>query len=666
MSSIGFSQDDCGDTDNAKARKAYNKSQGKGLKKGEKGQLLLEALSLDEDYVNANWAVAEIMIRKARAKMLPPYDAQPYLMKVVALCPEHHSDTYYYLGELAYGKSEYKEAAEYYQKFLDFEVDNDAAYGRDYEQHRTQAKDQLRLAEFYDEQFSNPKPYHPNQVTPLSTDKQDEYLPLVTPDNEFMYFTRRWAVHTNGRDTYIQSDQLGYVERFSVSAIDRAGEIEQGDAMPAPFNMNESYNYGGATVTIDNKEMYLTICKPYQGSMNCDIFHSDYVYGKIPEEKIDSNYWKTDWHWTEPVALPEAVNGLETWESQPSISKDGNMLIFTSLRPGSKGADLYYSEKMADGSWSNAQNMGEVINTVGHEKTPFFHSDSRTLYFSSQGHLNHGGFDVFFSKRNDDGTWTVPQNIGYPINSESDDHGFVVSTDGKKVYFSSKLLEGTQKINVYSFELYPEARPEKVVVLKGRVLNKSGEPAKNAKVEVKNTLTEQTESFDVDEVNGNYTAIVTVKEEEELVVSIDAEDGAFQSYLIETDTLDTYAKLSSTVKEVEVGGNYTLNNITYATNSADLDEKSYLVLKEFAEYLKNNSSMAVSIEGHTDNVGNDHANLTLSTERAFEVMAYLQSMGIEKERLKYKGWGSAKPIASNSTPKGRSQNRRTEFVILEL
>ena len=176
------------------------------------------------------------------------------------------------------------------------------------------------------------------------------------------------------------------------------------------------------------------------------------------------------------------------------------------------------------------------FNTLGDEKSPFLHPDNQTLYFSSNGHRGLGGLDIFYVKKDTAGNWGEPQNIGYPINSEADDLGFFVSTDGKTAYFASNKLEGKGGWDVYHFPLYKEARPERVLFLKGDVLNESGEPLNAASVEIKSMKDNSTFEVDVDVETGRYVAAVVLDKDEDVIVTVKDDFYAFNSqYVSATD-----------------------------------------------------------------------------------------------------------------------------------
>jgi outer membrane protein OmpA-like peptidoglycan-associated protein len=348
-------------------------------------------------------------------------------------------------------------------------------------------------------------------------------------------------------------------------------------------------------------------------------------------------------------------------------------LYFASIREGNIGfdpnnptSDIYYSTKDEKGNWSKAKNLGPKINTPGNEKSPFIHSDSQTLYFSSDGHLGIGGYDIFFSKFRD-GDWMTPINIGYPINTKNNDLGFVVNTQGTKAYFASNKLNGKGGWDIYAIDLYKEARPEKVFLVKGQLIDDDGNALADAKLEVKNTRTEEVSEGVVDAETGHYAVAVTAKNEnDDFLMVVKKEDYSFSSTLIEPteETFEKPIEVNFEVKPIEAGKSVQINDIYYATASYEINAKSYAVLNEFADFLKTNSTVKVEIRGHTDNIGSAQTNITLSNQRAKAVYDYLLSKGVPKSNISYKGYGPNMPIADNRTEAGRAKNRRTEFYIL--
>lgn len=662
----------CPVSEEKKALKYLEEGKNRKNSKEERLEALRKAVEADGDCAEANYLLGLELLRTALSKGAGFKNARKYLERTVEICPDFHFEPYYFLGSLALGSAEYDLSVKYYEKYYELSSSSIDPLDDDRE-------DIIRLdyefAKFFADAYANPVPFNPVKVGSVCTDV-DEFLPFISPDNENMMFTRRYEIESHVKASVV-SEKTQYVEKFVQSKLVN-GAFEEGEPMPSPFNENKQYHYGGASVTIDNKHLFLTICVPASmGKMNCDIYTADLTYGPHPKTGV------TGYHWSELRNMGDNINTPDGWEAQPSISSDGNRLYFASFREGSQGMDIYYTEKDESGQWSAAVNAGAPINTEYNDKTPFMHSDSKTLYFASDGHLGFGGLDVFFVKQNDDGTWSKPVNLGHPINTPEDEQAFAVSTDGKRVYYSGKDPNDPRSIEIFNFELHKAARPEKVVFVKGELKQPSGDPVKNAVVELKSMQSKNITKVDVDPNDGKYAAVVTVKADENVVMNVKAENMAFQSKLIEVvdedeaekpkrsrteaepeQEVNTFQEISLEVAEVKQGGVYRINDIYYATNSSTITEKSKAILDEFAIYLLENENIRIAIHGHTDNVGKADVNLVLSADRAFSVKQYLETQGVAGDRIQYKGFGETVPFTSNDNEAGRAANRRTEFLIV--
>jgi outer membrane protein OmpA-like peptidoglycan-associated protein len=277
--------------------------------------------------------------------------------------------------------------------------------------------------------------------------------------------------------------------------------------------------------------------------------------------------------------------------------------------------------------------------------------------------------DFFHCKMNDDGSFTKPKNIGVPVNSEADEVGIVVSSDGEVAYFAARNFMSNQGWDVYQFSMPEQARPEKVLILKGEVLQDDGNPPANAQVEIKYSQSQEIQKVAVNSDDGSYAAILKIAKKEDVMVSVKGDDIAFNSRVISRAdaTLEpAVTKLNMKTDVLEENKPFVINDIYYSTNKADIEENSTLILDEFASYLLEHPSMTIEIRGHTDDIGNDQTNFALSADRAFEVLKYLSSKGVPGKRMTAKGFGETKPVAPNTTEENRAQNRRTEFVIKSL
>jgi outer membrane protein OmpA-like peptidoglycan-associated protein len=303
------------------------------------------------------------------------------------------------------------------------------------------------------------------------------------------------------------------------------------------------------------------------------------------------------------------------------------------------------------------------FNTSGNEKSPFIHPDNSTFYFSSDSLPGMGGFDIFMIKKDVDGKWTKPVNLGYPINTENDEVGFFVSTDGKTGYFASNKLSGTGGYDIFSFEIPSDKRPEKVLFVKGRLTGDNDEIPTAAKIELKNIRTSEVIDVSFDTITGHYASVV--KLDSDYIMTVKSDGAAYSSRYFETKdtTIGKVASADIEVKKLQLGEPYNLNDILFATNSSEMNFSTQNIVKDFADYLEQNKTLKVAIHGHTDNAGDPNKNMELSQARAKAVYDLLIREGVSPERLNHKGFGQTKPVADNNTPEGMSKNRRTEFVV---
>ena len=554
-----------------------------------------------------------------------------YAQKTLKLCPDKFSTSNYILGILNFNQRNYQSSVDFLQKSI--------SIGLKY-RFKENANATLESAIVLSQIMNDTVPYNPEIVEGISTEA-DEYLPLISPDQEIVLYTRRGI-----------SNEFGVIDKKSEDFVFSEGSLEDsfndGEDMPFPFNQNN--NEGGASITIDNKVLFFTICSKFSSSYNnCDIYYVE----------------KEDSLWTDLKPL-RSVNNPKSWESQPSVSADGNSLIFASDRRGGHGGiDLYIVKKDEFGYWGVPQNMGEVINSNLNEKSPFFHIDGETMYFASQQFPSLGGYDIFISKKGEDGEWKSPKNIGFPINTVHDELGMFVTTDGETAYFCSNKLEGIGGWDLYSFNLHDKAKPKRVLFLKGDITNSDGVMVDSVSLELKNITTNEVTQISVN--GGKYVSAVTLEESDDVLITFNKEGYAFNSHYISStdEEFSGPAKMDVNIDKIESGNTFKLNNIFFETDSfniTSLSTRSTLI--EFSNYLKRNKNLELLISGHTDNVGNKDDNQILSENRAQSVYNFLVENGISEDRLTYKGFGESDPISDNSTSVGRSKNRRTECTII--
>ncbi|HEX7585399.1 MAG TPA: OmpA family protein, partial [Prolixibacteraceae bacterium] len=481
---------------------------------------------------------------------------------------------------------------------------------------------------------------------PNINSEDDEYWPSITVDGKTLIFTRL----VGSKAATSQQRSLAQEDFYTSQLVNNVWQ-----PCEPLSSINTIYNEGAQTISTDGKLLFFTACTRSDGRGSCDIYFSRNKAGK----------------WSVPQNAGEPVNS-PAWESQPSISANGETLYFVSNRKGGKGGMDIWKCNLKGFSqwgmpiWGNPVNMGDSINTPGNEMSPFIHSDGKTLYFASDYWPGLGGYDIFYSRQKNDSVWTQPQNIGYPINSYKDEQGLVVDASGKNAYYSSDR-PGSKGMDIYSFELYKVARPSPVTYIKGKVVYEDTGAPICAKVELIDL--ENSKSVIKGEScweKGEFLMCLPLGKE--YAFNISKEGYLFYSDNFQLkekkDIIDPYI-LEIKMKKIKLGGTVILRNIFFETGKYDLLPESKVELQKLTDFLNLNKTLIIEIEGHTDNVGSEEMNQKLSESRAQEVYTYLVNNGIEEQRMKYSGYGLSRPISSNETDEGRALNRRTEFKIIK-
>ena len=544
---------------------------------------------------------------------------------IIDICPESFPNLYYILAEMAYLDHDYVLSTKYLRKSIDLGLKGD---------NYINAIKFLPLSNEKSTIISNPVKFNPKVVEGISTN-YDEYLPTISPDQDYAFFTRRFLSVDIDRIT------SKYEEKFISSTI-VDGTYSFGFPLKYPFNVES--NEGGASITIANDILYFTKCKKdNQNYNNCDIFYSIRERGE----------------WSEVLSFNENISSKDSWESQPSVSSNGLTIVFASDRKGGFGGiDLYEINKLPLGDWSEPVNLGENINSNYNEKSPFLHTDGQTLYFSSNNHPSVGGYDIFYSRKDSAGKWGVPKNIGYPINSSFDEISLFVSTDGNKAYFASNSLNGIGGWDIYSFDLHDNAKPKKVLFLKGSINDSI-----DTELEIRSTKTNNISTFKIS--GGKYAAALTISDDEDFVVTVKKKGYSFNSTFIFSDdsTFQSPSELNFNLEKISSGSSFLIKDINFDLDSYHVNEQTSQILYEFVNYLKLNSDLTISINGYTDSIGDSNYNLKLSENRAKSVYEKILLLGIAKERLQFQGYGE-KNLKYREDASKFKLNRRTEFEII--
>ncbi len=579
--------------------------------------------------------------------------------------PEFY-EAYMMLGELYAKQNNYARAAENYRKAVSLDSlayipvyfslacaemkieDYEAAlknyrtylrHGEGNAKNKQIAAKNILSCEFAIEAVKKPVPFNPVSIGSSINTKDDEYWPSITADGQTLMFTRQ----SFGPSGFMNRAQ--YQEDFYISFLSDTGWM-------TPFNagepLNTPQNEGALTLSSNGNYMYFTACDRPGGLGSCDIYFSANNNGK----------------WSIPYNLGPPVN-TPSWESTPSISADGNMLFFSSSRPGGKGGkDIWYSIMNDNGTWKNPVNLGDVINTEDDEMSPFIHFDGRSLYFSSNGRPGMGGLDIYLSRMKEDSTWTEPKNLGYPINTSSDDMGLVIDASGQKAYFSSRRDNSNGK-DIFWFTLDKSFRPNPVSYLKGSVTDKETGRILKADFELINLTNDKITIKSKTDEKGNFLVCLPSGNNYGINVScpgylFHSENFMFEGIHTVMEPLIKKIRLSP----LKIGEKMLLTNVFYEVDSWKLKKESISELNNLAGLLKSNKDLIVEIGGYTDSTGTAEYNLQLSEKRALSVVNYLIETGIHQSRLLYKGYGNTSPIGDNITSEGRRMNRRTEVKII--
>jgi outer membrane protein OmpA-like peptidoglycan-associated protein len=591
-------------------------------------EALKKAIRHDKYFIEA-W----LLLGDAYRELGQDEDALDAFNRAISIDSTFFPPVFYFTGQLHYTAGNYASATDQFEKFLKLVPGSSPI--------RTKVEEAYRRASFAEYAINNPTSSPPQNAGPLVNSANDDYVNYVRIDKPEMVITRKEPLETDqyGRTIYIESF---YVARLA------DGQWLSPDSLK--IRWAEGYNLGGMNISVDGRKMYFTGCNWPGGFGSCDLYVS----------------FKSGDDWEEPYNLGTLVNS-QWWDSQPFISANGKQLYFSSKRAGGKGkTDIWMSFRLPDGKWSSPVNLGDSINTGGSEMAPFIHPDGKTLYFSSDGHDGLGGYDLFYSKKDETGRWSKATNLGYPLNSKDNEINLVVDLFGRHLMLSSDRSGGEGKVDIYHGQTHDAMKPQKVSFIKGKVLDeKTSEPV-SAFVELSNLKTGLSEdSTWSDRVNGEF--FMVLQPETNYAFNITADNYLIYSenYNLE-NTEETYpVEKVFYLTRAEAGKRITLENVYFPFNSAALMAISFVELDKLTLLMKDNLSMRLRIEGHTDNTGTDDYNLTLSEQRAQSVVYYLVEKGIDQERLEWIGYGASRPIAENNTVEGKAKNRRTEIVVLK-
>ena len=605
-------------------------------------QPLQQAINKDPRFIEAHHLMSEIYYEQKK------YENQiEFLENVMELDSTYYLFGYYNLGEAFYNIKQYDSAIANFKKYYSKTKDS---------KRKKEVEEWIDRVRFAQKAMEDPASIEAKNLGPSVNSKYNEYWPSITADEQTLVYTvmvsRDSAVK---KQPYEMAMANLYHEDFFRSVKDESGEWAKREQLKPPINSLS--NEGAQALSSDGNWMFFTACGRADSKGSCDIYFSR----------------RTGTGWSKPVNVGAPVN-TPYWESQPSFSSDGRTLYFVSSRAGGHGANDIWRARILgakpDGSpyFGKPENLGDKVNTRFDEISPFIHPDNKTLYFASEGWPGMGEADLFMSRLNNDKFDSEPVNLGYPINTEGDEVGLVVTASGNTAYFSSdRLGESYGGRDIYSFEMPVEVRPLPVSYVKGRVYDSRTRERLQASFELKDLADGE---MVVQALSTGFSGefLVCLPSQGAFALSVSKKGYLFYSDHFKMDSTATVTDpkiLDIYLKRIQAGEQIVLNNIFFETDSYELKPESEVELKKLVMFLTENENTKIQLLGYTDNVGTKEYNQKLSDNRARQVYQYLIDKGIGQERLSFKGEGMNNPIESNDTEEGRAKNRRTEMKIVE-
>jgi outer membrane protein OmpA-like peptidoglycan-associated protein len=604
------------------------------------------------------------------------YHALDYFLQAYKLKPTIAKDIHYKIGRAYQYQYKFDEALHEYSLFRKT-LNNDADAIAIVELNRfiKQCETGKTLMDFPERVWID------NLGKQINTEYPD-YAPLISADESVIMFTSRRSNSTGGLITGAM-----YNEDLYISEKDK-----QGNWTPA-VGISEKINTKGhdatAGLSLDGLSLFVYMDNSDRGNL--------YISNKLEDG------------WEKPKGVGKNINGKKTRETGACFTFDKKSFYFVSDREGTLGGtDIWRTDWDTEKEeWGKPVNCGDVINTNYDEIGVFIHPDGKTMYFSSKGHKGMGGFDIFYSIMNDDGTWNEPVNIGYPVSTPDDDVHFVISASGKHGYYSSfREVDGMGEKDIYMITflggkkepllstednlLASVAAPIKeeliqakvavsaknLSILKGLVLDaETKQPVKSFIDLVDNGTQVHISEFNNDPITGKF--LMSLPAGKNYGIAAKSEGYLFHSENFDIPVDAGFKEYEKVIylNKIKKGVSIVLRNIFFDTDKYSLKAESKIELDRLIQLLTDNLNLRIEISGHTDTHGSSSYNQRLSEDRAGAVVDYLVVHGFGRERFEFKGVGEAKPLVTDTerdkmiSKKDRddadARNRRTEFMIID-
>jgi outer membrane protein OmpA-like peptidoglycan-associated protein len=461
--------------------------------------------------------------------------AIPYLEYALQNSAAVPNTAYFDLGEMYLKDENLQKAMETFSRYKDLNKADKAAQAK--------ADQALNICSTAIALMSVPRPITVSDFGGIINTKYTEYNPVVSADESVMAFTalRPNTGKTRSGDKFIEEVYISYNEQGSWTE-------------PKVIPIASEYNVGTAGISPDGQKMLIFM-------------------GSITDPGSLFQISKSGDGWGKPGLIATSINTPKFLESTASITPDGKTIYFASDKAGGQGGlDIYKTTLQANGTWSSAVNLGPAVNSKANEDAPFIHPDQKTLFFTSDGHNTMGGRDIFVTKLVHD-KWTTPENMGYPVNTTSNDNYFTLIADGTRAYFSSDRKGGLGGQDIYYLNMPEDAANIPLTMIKGKILNaETGKPMPTKIYLVDNETNKKLDFvYDPDPQTGNYLVILPPAKNYDMVI----ESEGFLPYTLNINVpnqdyfYELYQMISlKTIKQfdVVVGQEVQVKNAFYDTH----------------------------------------------------------------------------------------------------
>ncbi len=512
----------------------------------------------------------------------------------------------------------------------------------------------IRQCEYGKIVVANPVAAKIVNIGPTINTAHIEHSPVISADESVLIFTSRRPGNTGSAPDGSWHDEDLYISEQVAGKWSTPRNLGKG--------VNKPDHDASISLSPDGQRLFIYKNPPGKG----DIFECD-LKGK---------------EWTSPENIGMPISDSRSFESAITLSSDGKTAFFGTDREGGKGLrDIWMVKKDAAGKWGNPVNLPAPINSVYNEDSPFLHPNGKTLYFSSDGTNSIGGYDIFKTEIKADGTWSIPENLGYPINTGDHDIYFVLSADGRHGYYSSAKEGGYGHEDIYQINMpqapvvvakkdttvsVPVIVQNPLTILKGTITDEVTKDPVGAAIKViDDEKNEVIAEFKSNSSTGKY--LISLPSGRNYGIRVESPDYLFHSEHFDIPKTTDYQEIVKDIqmKKMKVGTSIVLKNIFFDYNDATLRKESEAELARLLELLLEYPTLEIEIGGHTDADGSNDYNQKLSERRARAVVDYLVQKGTAMARLVAKGYGESQPMDTNDTDEGKQNNRRTEFKILK-